>query len=298
MNLASLARTAHGPTATFVLLWSSGALFAKAGLASASPFAFLFLRFALALAVLLAIALALRRPLLPAREHLPRVIGTGALMIGGYSVFYLLALDAGVTPGVLATTLGVQPLLTLLWVERAWPWRRVAGLALALGGLVLVVFDSLAVSRLGATGIAFALLALACATTGSILQKRLRQAPMDVLPAQYAVSLAMCAALLPWQPWLVRWDATLIVCVLWLGVVISVAATLLLYRLIQAGDLVNVTSLFYLVPVGTALLDWAVFGQRLAPLALAGMAAIVGGLVLVFRAGAVSARAARARSGN
>ena len=69
----------------------------------------------------------------------------------------------------------------------------------------------------------------------------------------------------------------------WMSLVIT-GATLLLYRLIQAGNLVNVTSLFYLVPAGTALLDWLVLGNRLAPLALAGMAAIVGGLVLVLRA--------------
>jgi drug/metabolite transporter (DMT)-like permease len=283
MNLASLARTAHGPTALFVLLWSSGALFAKAGLASASPFAFLFLRFCLAFGVLLVCALALRRRLVPSGPTLPRAAATGALMIGGYSIFYLLALDAGLTPGVLATTLGIQPLLTLLWVERTLPWRRAAGLALALAGLVLVVFDSLVVSRLPAVGIAFALASLGCVTAGSILQKRLSQPPLDVLPLQYAVSLAMCALLLPWQPWQVHWDARLLVCVLWLGLVISVVATLLLYRLIQAGDLVNVTSLFYLVPAGTALLDWLVFGHRLAPLAITGMAAIVGGLALVFR---------------
>jgi hypothetical protein len=32
---------------------------------------------------------------------------------------YLLALDHGITPGVLATVLGVQPILTLLLVEPA-----------------------------------------------------------------------------------------------------------------------------------------------------------------------------------
>ncbi|TFZ08787.1 DMT family transporter [Ramlibacter humi] len=282
MKLASMARTAFGPTAWFVLLWSSGALFAKAGLASASPFAFLSLRFALAFAVLVALGLA-RGRLRPAPGTAPLAAGAGALMIGGYSIAYLLALDAGLTPGVLATTLGVQPVLTLLWVERGFPLRRLAGLALSLGGLVLVVYDSLVLSRMPAAGIAFALAALACVTAGSILQKRLQQAPLDVLPVQYAVSLSMCAAFLPWQPVHVAWDTNLVVCVLWLGLVISVGATLLLYRLIRSGDLVNVTSLFYLVPAGTAVLDWLVFGHRLAPLAMAGMAAIAGGLVLVFR---------------
>ena len=71
--------------------------------------------------------------------------------------------------------------------------------------------------------------------------------------------------------------------VLWMGLVISVAATLLLYRLIANGNLVNVTSLFYLVPAVTAVMDYLVFGNRLAALSLIGMALIVMGLVLVFR---------------
>ncbi len=63
----------------------------------------------------------------------------------------------------------------------------------------------------------------------------------------------------------------------------TVVATLLLYRLIHAGNLVNVTSLFYLVPAGTAALDYLVLGNRLAPWSLVGMLAILLGLVQVFR---------------
>ena len=70
---------------------------------------------------------------------------------------------------------------------------------------------------------------------------------------------------------------------LWMGLVISVGATLLFYRMIQAGNLVNVTSLFYLVPVGTALLDFLILGNRLPVLSLVGMAAILLGLMLVLR---------------
>lgn len=71
---------------------------------------------------------------------------------------------------------------------------------------------------------------------------------------------------------------------------ISVVAQLLFYRLMQAGNLVNVTSLFYLVPVVTAIMDFLVLGNRLAPLDAAGMASILAGLVLVFRAAPVRVR--------
>jgi len=68
-----------------------------------------------------------------------------------------------------------------------------------------------------------------------------------------------------------------------LGLIISVVAQLLFYRLIRSGNLVNVTSLFYLVPVVTAGLDYLLLGNRLGPLSLTGMGAILLGLWSVFK---------------
>lgn len=283
MHSRSIAWQAQVSTALFVLLWSSGAIFSRWGLDHASAFAFLVLRFALAFAVLLAIGL-VRRRWLPEPGTRRQVAACGLLLIGGYSSCYFLALDHGVTPGVLATVLGAQPVLTLMLVERRFALPRLAGLGLSLAGLVLVVADSIAAARMSPAGTGFALAALACMTAGAIAQKRIAQAPAQVLPLQYGVSLLLCAALLPLQPLRVEWSAGLLVALLWLGVVISVVATLLLYRMIHSRNLVNVTSLFYLVPAGTALLDWLVLGNRLAPWSIAGMAAILAGLVLVFRA--------------
>ena len=65
--------------------------------------------------------------------------------------------------------------------------------------------------------------------------------------------------------------------------VVSVLATLLLYRMIARGNLVNVTSLFYLVPAVTAIMDYLFFGNKLAALSVLGMAMIIVGLMFVFR---------------
>lgn len=272
-----------GPTSLFVLLWSSGALFSKLGLQHASPFAFLSLRFALALAVLLALGLTTRR-YLPAPGTRMQVALTGLLMIGSYSICHLLALDHGLTPGVLATVLGVQPILTLALTERrAFSGRRLAGLGLALAGLIMVVYESIARANFTAIGMLFAFAALGCMTLGAILQKSIRQSPGDVLPLQLASSLLLCLLLAPFQPMAADLGAGFWIALVWMGVVMSVMATLLLYRLIHAGNLVNVTSLFYLVPVGTALLDYLVLGNRLAPWSLVGMLTILLGLAQVFR---------------
>ncbi|KWE38037.1 DMT family transporter [Burkholderia territorii] len=287
------ALAAHGVTSLFVLLWSSGAIFAELGLRHASAFVFLTARFALASLVLLVPAI-MRGRWLPPRGARRMAAMTGLLMMGGYSIFYLLALERGIAPGVLATILGVQPILTLAIVERRWRPMRVAGLALSLTGLALVVCRGVGGAGLPVTGVACALTALVALTAGSLLQKRMRAAPADVLPLQNAIGLALCVAILPSRPVSLDIGWALVVSLLWLGIVISVIAQLLFYRLMQRGDLVNVTSLFYLVPVVTTLMDAVWPGNRPEPLALIGMGAIVAGLALVFRTPAVRARADRA----
>lgn len=272
---------AIGPTALFVLLWSAGAIFSKWGLEHASAFAFLLLRFALACVVLSLLAV-YRRRWCP-RGGVRQVALTGVMLTGGYTIFYLLSLDQGITPGMLATVLGIQPILTLMLLERRASWLRVLGLMVALVGLALVVLDSLLAARFTLLGIGLCLAALLCITVGSIFQKGIQQSPMDVLPLQYAIGLLMCAVVAPFQPFEVEWSVGFIVPLLYMGVLISVGATLLLYRLIRMGNLVNVTSLFYLMPGTTALLDYLFLGNRMAPLSLVGMGAILMGLVLVFR---------------
>ena len=157
---------------------------------------------------------------------------------------------------------------------------------LALGGLSLVVGGADA-RQVPMAGLGYALAALFCMTVGAIGQKRLNQSPIDTLPLQNAVSLVLCvgfALALPAQTLTFTPSLPGIAALLWMGVVMSVGAQLLFYRLMQRGNLVNVTSLFYLVPVVTALLDDLVLGHRLAPVAMAGMAMILLGLAVVFRA--------------
>jgi len=286
MNSNRTAWTSYGSTSLFVLLWSGGAIFAKVGLAHASAFAFLTLRFALASGVLLMLG-ALRREWLPLPGTRLRVAITGLLLIGSYTICYLLALDHGITPGVLATVLGVQPILTLVLLERRFSGVRLGGLLLALLGLILVVWQSIATQGstpdVSFTGMLFALASLASMTAGAILQKEVQQAPIQVLPLQYAVSLLLCLCFVPLKPFEFELSSGFLVPLIWMGLLISVVAQLLLYRMIQHGNLVNVTSLFYLVPVGTAALDYLFLGNPLSRLSALGMAAILLGLMLVFR---------------
>jgi drug/metabolite transporter (DMT)-like permease len=106
---------------------------------------------------------------------------------------------------------------------------------------------------------------------------------LPLIDVQYGVSFLLCMAFMPFQPFVVEISAGFLIPLLWLRQVISVVAQLLLYRLIRAGNLVNVTSLFYLVPAVTAAMDYVFLGNALSVQSLVGMAVILVGLALVFR---------------
>ncbi|MEB3859545.1 EamA family transporter [Acinetobacter pittii] len=282
MRLNKQMLASQSATSTFVLLWGSAAIFTRWGLDSASPIALLILRFATALFVLLLIAI-FRKRLLPKYGSRKQVLLTGLLIIAVYSICYFKAMAHGVTPGLMATIMGIQPILTLCLLEKNLQKERLLGLLIALAGLILLVWKSLTMSFIAPIGIFFALAALICITFGAIMQKNIQQAPTDVLPLQYIVSLLVCLFIVPFEHFEITWNSQLIISALFLGILISVVAQLLLYRLLNQGNLVNVTSLFYLVPVVTALLDFLILKNKLPLAGLIGMIAILIGLTLVFK---------------
>ncbi|MCZ1177939.1 DMT family transporter [Acinetobacter pittii] len=282
MRLNKQLLASQSATSTFVLLWGSAAIFTRWGLDSASPIALLILRFATALFVLFLIAI-FRKRLLPKHGTRKQVLLTGLLIIAGYSICYFKAMAHGVTPGLMATIMGIQPILTLCLLEKNLQKEKLLGLLIALAGLILLVWKSLTMSFIAPIGIFFALAALICITFGAIMQKNIQQAPTDVLPLQYVVSLLVCLFIVPFEHFEITWNSQLIISVLFLGILISVVAQLLLYHLLNQGNLVNVTSLFYLVPVVTALLDFLILKNKLPLAGLIGMIAILIGLTLVFK---------------
>lgn len=282
MRFLTLPLASFAPAMLFVLLWGSAAIFTQWGLDHGSALALLICRFTLALITLLLMGL-YRRRWLPDSGTRLQVAVTGFLLIGCYAMCYFEAMAFGITPGLIATIMGIQPLLTLCLVERVFNPLRLCGLLIALAGLVLVVLQSLLVSHFSALGVALALAALFCMTVGAILQKRNSQPPGNQLPLQYGVSLLSCLVLLPFQSFHTDGSWGFFIPVICLGLGISVLAQLLLYRMLRSGNIVNVTSLFYLVPAVTAALDYLLLGNAMPWSSLLGMLAILGGVALVFR---------------
>lgn len=79
----------------------------------------------------------------------------------------------------------------------------------------------------------------------------------------------------------IEWRPELIGSLLWLTLVLSIGAILLLMVLIRTRSAARVSSLFYLVPPATAVEAWLLFGERLGLLAIIGLVVASIGVALV-----------------
>ncbi|MGC2826357.1 MAG: DMT family transporter, partial [Pseudolabrys sp.] len=84
----------------------------------------------------------------------------------------------------------------------------------------------------------------------------------------------------------VHWSGELIFALAWLVLVLSIAAIGLMYWLIRRSAATSFASLFYLVPVVTALFAFILFGERLDVLSIVGMVICAAGVVLANRGAA------------
>lgn len=275
---------------TFVFLWSTGFIGAKFGLPYAPPATFLILRFAFVIALMLPIALALRAPWPATPAQVAHIAVTGVLLHGGYLGGVFSAIHGGMSAGLAALVVGLQPVLTAVAAAAALRERVTArqwlGLALGLVGVALVVAHRTAFAGLTPFTSAMIGIALVSITLGTVYQKRFCTA-FDLRAGSVIQFVAAGVALAPFafaferEP--VRWTGEFVFALAWLVLVLSIGAISLLTLLIRRGAATKVASLFYLVPPFTAVIAFLMFDERLGTLGIAGFALAVIGVALVVR---------------
>ncbi|PLX72744.1 MAG: EamA family transporter [Azoarcus sp.] len=279
----------------FVLLWSTGFVGAKFGLPYAGPLTFLSTRYVLVIVLMVMLALAMRAPWPKSPREAMHIGITGVLVQALYLGGVFVAIDRGLPAGVTALVVGMQPLLTALGAgfllgERV-SIRQWGGLALGFFGVSLVVSNKIAVDGMApdelGTMLAPALLALIGITVGTLYQKRFcPRFDLRTGSIVQSVPTLILTALIANQTesMEITWSGEFVFALLWLVVVLSLGAISLLNLLIRSGSAVHVASLFYLTPPTTALIAWAMFGETLSGLALAGMIVAVAGVWLARKA--------------
>jgi drug/metabolite transporter (DMT)-like permease len=275
--------------AVFVLIWSTGFIVARYGMPHAPPMKFLAVRFILSVACF-AVWAALARAVWPtSRAQLGHLAVTGLLMHAGYLGGVWAAVKHGMGAGLVALLVGLQPVLTAVWISsrggRVTPVQW-GGLALGLAGLGLVVWQKLGLGEISTLNVSLALVALVSITAGTLYQKRF-VTPCDVRTAslvQLAAAFVLALPLALLEPEGMRWNGELAASMGWSVLALTLGGSSLLYLLIQRGAATAVTSLLYLVPPCTALMAWVLFGEPITLLTIAGVALTAAGVSLVVRA--------------
>ena len=274
----------------FVLIWSTGFIVARYGMPFAPPFKFLALRYALSLLCFYAWVRLAHVTWPVSRSQWGHLAVTGTLIQAGYLGGVWAAVKLGMGSGLVALLVGVQPVLTAVWMSMrggAVSRRQWAGLLLGFVGLVLVVARK-AVQGGEVTGVtmSLAVLALLCITAGTLYQKRFL-APCDVRSASVVQLGAALIVTLPFamlESEAIQWNLHSIGALGWSVLALTLGGSSLLYILIQRGTATAVTSLLYLVPPCTAVMAWLLFDEPITAVTVAGIALTAIGVSLVVHA--------------
>ena len=277
----------------FVLIWSTGFIVARYGMPHAPPMSFLAVRYALSILCFLPwiVIAGVKWP--SDRRQALHLSVTGILMHAGYLGGVWAAVKAGMGSGLSSLIVGIQPVLTAIWLTSVGGQhvsrRQWLGLLLGFAGLVLVVSRKFGAGGPGDSAnwlnLSFSVMALLAITAGTLYQKRFVR-PCDVRTAntvQLAAALVVTLPLALLETETMRWNGELAGAMAWSVLGLTLGGSSLLYILIQRGAAASVTSLMYLVPPCTALIAWLLFAEPITVNTIAGTALTAFGVSLVVR---------------
>lgn len=274
-------------SAYFVVVWGAGFVASRIALQYAAPFSYIGVRYAIAF-VVAGLAFGLRARWPRTRRQWLHVAVAGALSHAGYLGGSHYAQRWGLSAGVTALVLALQPLVTALVVSR-WLHERLSaaqaiGVAVGLAGVALVVGERVVGATLPLASLAAVAFSLACVTAGTLYQ---REFCADVdLRAAVCIHFAATATLMLPLGWLVEgfevhWNASVGLALVYHVVLASIGAYSILHLLLRHGQATGVTSLLYLTPPVAAITEWAVFGAPPSALMWLGMVVACAGVAMV-----------------
>ncbi len=272
----------------FVLIWSTGFVSAKLAMPHAGPFSFLCARYA-ATIVCFSVWIAWARPAWPqTKTQWMHLAITGILMHAGYLGGVWAAIKLGMSAGLSALIVSLQPIITAMWLSSRGSVitrQQWIGLALGLVGLAFVLSEKFGTLEVKLAPMLWVVMALISITAGTLYQKAWVK-PCDVRTAntvQMLGALALSWPLALLEPHHITWNTDTMLALAWSVLGLSMGASSLMYLMIQRGAVSRVTAVLYLVPPTTAVIAWLMFGEIITPLMLLGMLIAAYAVYLVLR---------------
>ena len=280
--------------AIFVLLWSSGFVGAKFLLPHAEPFTLLTVRFALTAAILISIAAAMRAPMKMTKSQYLRAGYISLFLHFAYTGGIFVALHEGVSAGITAVVVSLQPVLVSLLAIALLGERlrasQVVGLALGLIGVTLLLAPKILQGDtslvFSTAGVLAAVIALIGSVWGTLEQKRYgSDLPILYgLAFQYTVSGIFLGVLaLTTESLIIEWSIQFVAVLLWIVLGVSIGSVVLLFYLLRRGSAGSVSSLLYLGTPLAATFGYIFFDEHISSVGALGMAIAVFGVWLVLR---------------
>ena len=271
----------------FVLLWSGGFPIAKIAVGYAPPVTLLALRYGCTVCLLIPLFI-ITKPALPkTRTAWGHACVVGFLVQVVYFGLSYLAFKAGVSAGVAAVIVSLQPILVAALAPRLVGERVGArqwlGLMLGLIGATGVIVARSSLSVHSVSGLLLVIGALIGMTAALLYEKRfgVGQHPVTANLIQYSIGLVFCAPLaLLLEDVHVQWTGTFVAALGYLVIGNSLIAITLLLALVRAGQASKIASLFFFIPPVAAVLSSLLLNEVMPPLAWGAMVFAVAGVAL------------------
>ena len=275
------------------VVWSSTWLAIKVGLRDLPPISFVGIRFLVAILVLLALSIgrARLRPTRPSDYLTLAVSGVLMFALNYATVFWgELHVSSGLA-AVLQTTIPIFGMLFAHWMLPDEPLRlqKLLGALVAIGGVALICGRLLdfggVLAFWGGVGIAVGGAAAAFSNV-LIKARRIQLAPAMLAAWQMifgTIPMLILGAIVDGNPTRFHWTSMSIFCLLYLAIIGSSLAFLLLYWLLPRMSVTNLQTISLITPPGAVMLGWALGGEKFPLWSLLGAAIVLVGVWMIFR---------------
>ncbi|WP_057462481.1 DMT family transporter [Pseudovibrio sp. POLY-S9] len=274
----------------FVILYSSGYVASKIGIAYTDPFTFQTLRLAAPVPLFLSIIFLIKAEWHNKPIEVFHVCVTGILIHGFCFTGMLIAYEWGMDVGTVGLIMALHPALAsvgaIAFLGERFSFKLIFGLLLGTIGVLLVVNQKANLDNNTYSGVLLTVLCLFSMVAGVLYQKRFI-AHMNLMTGSLIQHLSalipVFGLMLAFEPMVINWSVPLLGSLLWLGIVISLGSWVLFYILIRSGDVSRSQSYFFLGPPTTVLLAWIFFDEGFGSYFMFNLSLIVVGILIVTR---------------
>jgi drug/metabolite transporter (DMT)-like permease len=273
------------------IMWGTSYAFIKLGVETLPTFTLIATRLAIGLALLATVVAVAREPL----PRNPRIYVHLAVM-GAINIAIPFTLitwaELTVDSAIAAILNGAVPLIVIVLAALAFhdepiTLNRLVGVVTGYIGVIVLVFPGLVAAAGGSefTGEIALLGSTVAYAIGAVYSRRNIKGLRPMIPAVFQVFFALVMvtvlAFAFENPLAVSWNVDAVVAVVWLGLLGSGVAYLIMFRLLSRIGATATSQLAYLLPVVGIITGAIMFGEAVDARILVGTGLILGGVTLV-----------------